>query len=218
MDAIFLASTTGAFLNDPNDAAATAARRNALLDFVQGRKRARGITRPATRTPGRARGYDEQQRVQPAAPVEPAAAGVAVVRPPDSSRSSSHGKRRENNDQRLSKGRVRCALRRLVGNWTRQTPDVSARRTSHSDSPVPFSRWRRRRQLHPTAAGVAPPRRGAPATRTSRRQPSSVPTTRSVLARVQQDDRWVLQVALEPFGDRHPSIEPNIRSMRPSQS
>ncbi|AMY07872.1 Cytochrome c551/c552 [Luteitalea pratensis] len=37
-DAIFLASTTGHFLDDPTDAAATAARRKALLDFVRGGK------------------------------------------------------------------------------------------------------------------------------------------------------------------------------------
>jgi type 1 glutamine amidotransferase len=42
-DAIFLASTTGAFLDDPNDAAATAARRTALLDFVRGGKGLAGI-------------------------------------------------------------------------------------------------------------------------------------------------------------------------------
>ena len=42
-DAIFLASTTGAFLDDPNDAAATAARRKALLDFVRGGKGIAGV-------------------------------------------------------------------------------------------------------------------------------------------------------------------------------
>jgi type 1 glutamine amidotransferase len=42
-DAIFLASTTGAFLDDPRDAAATAARRQALLDFVRGGKGLAGI-------------------------------------------------------------------------------------------------------------------------------------------------------------------------------
>ena len=42
-DAIFLASTTGAFLDDPNDAAATSARRKALLDFVRGGKGLAGI-------------------------------------------------------------------------------------------------------------------------------------------------------------------------------
>jgi type 1 glutamine amidotransferase len=42
-DAVFLASTTGAFLDDPNDASATAARRQALLDFVRGGKGLAGI-------------------------------------------------------------------------------------------------------------------------------------------------------------------------------
>ena len=42
-DAIFLSSTTGAFLDDPNDAAVTAARRKALLDFVRGGKGLAGI-------------------------------------------------------------------------------------------------------------------------------------------------------------------------------
>jgi type 1 glutamine amidotransferase len=42
-DAIFLASTTGAFLDDPGDPAVTAARRQALLDFVRGGKGLAGI-------------------------------------------------------------------------------------------------------------------------------------------------------------------------------
>jgi type 1 glutamine amidotransferase len=42
-DAIFLASTTGHFLDDPNDEAATAARRKAFLDFVRGGKGLAGI-------------------------------------------------------------------------------------------------------------------------------------------------------------------------------
>ena len=42
-DAIFLASTTGDFLDDPKDAAATAARRKALLAFVRGGKGLAGI-------------------------------------------------------------------------------------------------------------------------------------------------------------------------------
>jgi type 1 glutamine amidotransferase len=37
-DVLFLDSTTGAFLDDPNDAAATAARKKALLDFVRNGK------------------------------------------------------------------------------------------------------------------------------------------------------------------------------------
>ncbi len=42
-DAVFLASTTGAFLDDPANAAATEARRKALLDFVRGGKGLAGI-------------------------------------------------------------------------------------------------------------------------------------------------------------------------------
>jgi len=42
-DAVFLASTSGPFLDDPQDAATTAARRKALLDFVRGGKGLAGI-------------------------------------------------------------------------------------------------------------------------------------------------------------------------------
>jgi len=42
-DAIFLDSTTGEFLDDPNDPAATELRRKALLDFVKGGKGLAGI-------------------------------------------------------------------------------------------------------------------------------------------------------------------------------
>ena len=42
-DAIFLDSTTGEFLDDPNDQAATKARRQALLEFVKGGKGLAGI-------------------------------------------------------------------------------------------------------------------------------------------------------------------------------
>jgi type 1 glutamine amidotransferase len=42
-DAIFLASTTGEFLDDPNDKAVTGLRRRALLDFVKGGKGLAGI-------------------------------------------------------------------------------------------------------------------------------------------------------------------------------
>ena len=42
-DAIFLDSTTGAFLDDPNDQAVTDARRKALIDFVRGGKGLAGI-------------------------------------------------------------------------------------------------------------------------------------------------------------------------------
>src|SRR5260370_16654838 len=46
-DLVFLASTTGCFLDDSNDSAATDTRRRALLDFVHGRKVLPGIPPPA---------------------------------------------------------------------------------------------------------------------------------------------------------------------------
>jgi hypothetical protein len=64
-DAIFLASTTGEFLDDPNDKVATAARRKALLDFVRNGKGLAGIhaatdtyhrNRSTPEAPGRAGG------------------------------------------------------------------------------------------------------------------------------------------------------------------
>src|SRR3954465_14818785 len=42
-DAVFLDSTTGCFLDDPNDKAATDARRAALLDFIRSGKGIAGI-------------------------------------------------------------------------------------------------------------------------------------------------------------------------------
>jgi hypothetical protein len=42
-DAIFLASATGEFLDDPNDKAATDLRRRAIIDFVKGGKGLAGI-------------------------------------------------------------------------------------------------------------------------------------------------------------------------------
>jgi type 1 glutamine amidotransferase len=66
-DAIFLASTTGAFLDDPNDAAATAARRKALLDFVRSGKGLAGIHAST----------DSYHRSAAATPPGPAPAGRA---------------------------------------------------------------------------------------------------------------------------------------------
>ena len=44
-DLLFLNNTTGAFLDDPNDPAATASRKKALLEFVRSGKRPRGDSR-----------------------------------------------------------------------------------------------------------------------------------------------------------------------------
>lgn len=60
-DAIFLDSTTGEFLDDPNDKQATEVRRQALLDFVKGGKGLAGIhaaTDSYHTSPPRARGEE----------------------------------------------------------------------------------------------------------------------------------------------------------------
>ena len=65
-DAVVLASTTGDFLDDPKDAAATAARRKAFLDFVRNGKGVAGIHAASD-------SY-HQSRAAAAAPAAPAAA------------------------------------------------------------------------------------------------------------------------------------------------
>jgi len=74
-DALFLASTSGPFLDDPEDAAVTAARRQALLDFVRGGKGLAGIHAATV-------GY-YQSSPTPGAPR--AAARPALTPPPRSS-------------------------------------------------------------------------------------------------------------------------------------
>ena len=134
-DAIFLASTTGAFLDDPNDAAATAARRKALLDFVRGGKGLAGIHAATDsyhqNVPRLTLRPAADARLGPAGPVG-AAAGEAV---------RAHPWRRS-----LSRRATRTPTRRSAGkssarsptrgsrSSTRATRDASARRTSRSAS------------------------------------------------------------------------------------
>ena len=103
-DAIFLASTTGAFLDDANDAAATAARRKALLDFVRGGKGLAGIhaatdsyhqNAPAADAAGRAPAAAAPGAGAPAPGARAAAASVeaAAARRRSRQRSSRRGTR-----------------------------------------------------------------------------------------------------------------------------
>jgi type 1 glutamine amidotransferase len=78
-DGVFLASTTGAFLDDPNDAAATAARRKALLDFVRGGKGLMGI-HAATDS------YHQNAPAAPPAAAAPAAPGAGAPGAPPAGR------------------------------------------------------------------------------------------------------------------------------------
>jgi uncharacterized protein len=67
-DAIFLSSTTGTFLDDPNDEAATATRRQAVLDFVRGGKGLAGIHASGDSYHGGGRGRGAGGRGAAAAP------------------------------------------------------------------------------------------------------------------------------------------------------
>ena len=136
-DAIFLASTTGAFLDDPNDAAATAARRKALLDFVRGGKGLAGIhaatdsyhqNRPSTDAPaggGRAAGPGGPRWAAAAAEAARAHAGRGAVR-----RAGRQERRSEDQPRRVR----RRSPTRGTRSSTRPTRDASARRTSRSAS------------------------------------------------------------------------------------
>jgi type 1 glutamine amidotransferase len=83
-DAIFLSSTTGAFLDDMADAAGTAARRAAFLDFIRSGKGIGGVhaTSDSYRGRGRAAGAAAAPAAAPAAgaaPPAPAPAGAGAT-------------------------------------------------------------------------------------------------------------------------------------------
>ena len=67
-DLLFLDNTTGAFLDDPNDAAATAARKKALLEFVRSGKGLAGFHAAG----------DSYHEARPTALLRPAAAAAAA--------------------------------------------------------------------------------------------------------------------------------------------
>jgi uncharacterized protein len=77
-DLVFLDNTTGAFLDDPNDSAATAARREALLDFVRGGKGLAGIhaATDSYHTSGGGRGRGARGAVAAIAPAPQQPAGT----------------------------------------------------------------------------------------------------------------------------------------------
>ena len=96
-DALVLNSTTGAFLDDPNDQAATDARRKALLGFVRGGKGLVVSTARATRITRTAR-RRRRAHVERVPAVEAAQRGAA---PTLTTQSLLQGDK--NNDQKLSK-------------------------------------------------------------------------------------------------------------------
>jgi type 1 glutamine amidotransferase len=80
-DAIFLSSTTGMFLDDPNDASVTAARRAALLEFIRGGKGIAGIHATGDSYHGYARGQSPPQSPSPGGRVPPCAVRESMRQP-----------------------------------------------------------------------------------------------------------------------------------------
>ncbi len=129
-DAIFLASTTGAFLDDPDDAAATAARRKALLDFVRSGKGLAGIHaatdsyHQSAPAPAKAqeRPGGESWRAMLRGPVTPVAAALV-----------SQGDR--NGDNQLSRDEMAA----LADSWFDKLDPPKAGRVGQPDFPVRFA-------------------------------------------------------------------------------
>ena len=81
-DLIFLNSTTGTFLDDPNDAAVTAARRKAFMDFVRGGKGVAGVHAASDSYHGNPAGRGGRGGGQRGAAGAPATATPAPPPPP----------------------------------------------------------------------------------------------------------------------------------------
>ena len=188
--AIFLASTTGAFLDDANDAAATAARRKALLDFVRGGKGLAGI-HAATDS------YHQNAPAagQPAAAAPAPAAGAPAAAPGARGRGGFGGGRGgaaplaaafvaqgdKNSDQRLSKDEFVG----LADVWYGKLDTANAGRVTQAEFGQRYVGAilpRRRRRL-PRPRPSHRPVQAAPASRTSRRPRSLARTTRSAPGR-----------------------------------
>ena len=164
-DAIFLASTTGAFLDDPNDAAATAARRKALLDFVRGGKGLAGIHAAS----------DSYHQNRPADGRRAAAGGWTAARrwrrPRRSPAPVVDAVRRAGRQERRSEAERARSSPALADAWFDKFDTDKTGRVAQADFPQRFAAVCRRRH-----AGAARPR---PASRCRRRRRSSVPTRRS---------------------------------------
>jgi type 1 glutamine amidotransferase len=168
-DLVFLDSTTGAFLDDPNDAAVTAARKQALLEFVRGGKGLAGIHAATDSYHGRAavaagaaapggggRGGGGRGNRGGAAP----GPGITMVTPPPPPPPTAtlaawmveHGDR--NRDQKLSKSEFTS----LADTWFEKIDTDKAGRVKQGDFTQRFSAL-----MVPPAAPAPPaaPRGGA---------------------------------------------------------
>lgn len=149
-DAIFLASTTGEFLDDPNDQAATTARRKALLDFVRGGKGLAGIhaatdsyhrTAPA---PGAPTGAAAGRPTPGAGPLRGMVSPLATLFVTDGDK---------NKDQRVSKDEMNA----LADTWFDRLDPSKSGRVSQAEFPQRFVAMFPRPVLGPTGFPVQQP-------------------------------------------------------------
>ena len=169
-DLLFLNNTTGAFLDDPNDPATTAARKKALLDFVRSGKGLAGIHAAAD-------SYHEARGATP-----PPAAAAAGGRGPGAQLATQMMMAGDKNgDKKLS----RDELTALADTWFDKLDTAGAGKVSQAEFTARFA------SLLPSTAARRRegPRRGDG--RTARPRPAS-----GHMAGVQHADRGLLQVPL----------------------
>ena len=145
-DAIFLASTTGEFLDDPKDAAATAARRKAFLDFVRSGKGLAGIHAAS----------DAYHETKPAEAAPAAGGPDSANAAPIVARLAAEGDK--DNDQRLS----RAELAAVSDPWFDKIDTEKFGRVSQTDFAQRFSAIVPSPEPPPAAAPRAAPSRLGP--------------------------------------------------------
>jgi type 1 glutamine amidotransferase len=134
-DLLFLDNTTGAFLDDPNDAAATAARRKALVEFVRSGKGLAGIHAAGD-------SYHESRSATPAAPAGVRGPGTQLA-----AQMVTAGDK--NSDKKLSRDEISA----LADAWFDKLDTTQAGKVSQQDFTARFA------SVLPPAAPAAP--RGA---------------------------------------------------------
>jgi type 1 glutamine amidotransferase len=147
-DAIFLASTTGAFLDDSNDQAATAARRKALLDFVRGGKGLAGIHAATDSYHQNAPAPDAAATAARTSPGRGAVRGMVA---PLAALCVTDGDR--NKDQRVSPDEMGA----LADTWFDRIDPTRTGRVSQSEFPQRFAAMFPPPVLGPTGFPIQPP-------------------------------------------------------------
>jgi len=146
-DAVFLDSTTGAFLDDPNDAAATEARRKALLEFVRNGKGLAGIHAASDSYHGNPAGRGAAGGVPGGAPAAVPAGGRGGFGPGSQLAALIVAQGDKNSDRNLSK----AELSALADVWFDKLDPEKAGRVSQADFPQRYA------SLQPAPApGAAP--------------------------------------------------------------